>query len=46
MTVGVSHCLTKSDMFGCPCVCSNLLIDDELFSAMAITWLACVCAIA
>ena len=35
--------LTKSDVFGCQCVCSNMLTLDELFCAMAITWLACVC---
>ena len=35
--------LTKSDMFGCQYVCSNMLTLDELLCAMAITWLACVC---
>ena len=35
-----------SDIFGCQCVCSNMLICDELLCAMAITWLACLCVIA
>ena len=34
------------DMFGCQCVCPNMLICDELLCAMAITWLACLCVIA
>ena len=33
------------DMFGCQCVCSNMLICDELLCAMAITWLAWLCVI-
>ena len=37
------HCLTKSDVFECQCVCSNILTYDELLCAMAVTWLACVC---
>ena len=37
VTIGVCHCLTKSDMFGCQCVRSNLLTGDELFCAMDIT---------
>ena len=39
------HCFTKSNVFGCQCVCSNILTGDELdelLCAMAITWLACV----
>ena len=37
------HCLTKSGVFGCRCLCSNILTYDELLCAMAITWLACLC---
>ena len=28
-------------MFGCQCVCSNMLTCDELVCAMAMTWLDC-----
>ena len=27
------HCLTKSDVFGCQCLCSNMLTSDELIGA-------------
>ena len=27
------HCLTKSDMFGCQYVCSNMLTCDEFICA-------------
>ena len=45
MTIGVCHCLTKSDMFGCQCMCPNMMTCDELVCEVAITWLACVCVI-
>ena len=37
--------LTKSNMFGCQCVFSNILTYIEFVCVMAITWLASVCVI-